>query len=149
ASPVVAGGLVWVGTNNRAPRDPKTKQDAAALMCFRESDGRFLWQYVSPRLDTEQEDFPGGGISCSPLVEDDRLYFTTNRGEVLCFDVAPLRSGKGEPRLLWKLDMRKELGVRLFAYSMLGKYTCSIGSSYKGRLYVSTGNGRGADLAAV
>src|SRR5947209_1364351 len=27
-SPVVAGGLVWVGTNNERPRDPKVKEDA-------------------------------------------------------------------------------------------------------------------------
>src|SRR4051794_23188419 len=36
--PVIADGLVWVGTNNQKPRDPKVKGDAAVLMCFRESD---------------------------------------------------------------------------------------------------------------
>ncbi|MFO0844371.1 MAG: PQQ-binding-like beta-propeller repeat protein [Gemmataceae bacterium] len=148
-SPVVAGGLVWVGTNNDSPRDPRHKQDASVLMCFRESDGQFLWQYVSPRLGADFEDFPRAPISCSPLVEGDRLYFTTNRGEVVCFDLAGLRAGKGEPVLLWKLDTRKELGVRLFGHSMIGKYTCSLSSTYKGRLYVSTGNGVGEDMKTV
>src|SRR4051812_23027511 len=47
--PVVSGGLVWVGTNNDYPRDPRDfrarrdgKQepiDKSVLMCFRESDG--------------------------------------------------------------------------------------------------------------
>src|SRR5437588_11516324 len=34
AAPVVSGGLVWVGTNNANPRDPRAKEDAAVLMCF-------------------------------------------------------------------------------------------------------------------
>jgi len=149
ASPVVAGGLVWVGTNNDVPRDPKKKEDAAVLMCFRETDGKFLWQYVSPRLDSEHEDFDRNSLNCSPLAEGDRLYFTTNRGDVVCLDIAALRAGKGEPRVVWKLDTRKELGVRLWAYSMLGKFTCSIGPSYKGRLYVTTGNGTGENSKTV
>src|SRR5262245_12300839 len=47
ADPVVAGGLVWVGTNNRSPRDPGDKAPAGVLMCFREADGRFLYQHVT------------------------------------------------------------------------------------------------------
>src|SRR5258708_6615570 len=50
-TPVVANGLVWVGTNNAVPRDPQQKEDASVLMCFRESDGKFLYQYLSPRLE--------------------------------------------------------------------------------------------------
>ena len=46
APPVIAEGLVWVGTNNYHPRDPRVKDDFAVLMCFRASEGRFLWQYV-------------------------------------------------------------------------------------------------------
>src|SRR4051812_35822093 len=53
--PVVAGGRVFMGTNNQAPRnlrdtrrrlkDGKTEPlDKSILMCFRESDGSLLWQ---------------------------------------------------------------------------------------------------------
>jgi hypothetical protein len=66
AAPVVAGGLVWVGTNNNRPRDPRVKGDAAVLMCFRESTGQFLWQYVSPRLDNHHQDWPSAGL-CNAL----------------------------------------------------------------------------------
>jgi len=38
-NPVVAGGMVLVGTNNDAPRDPAVKGDKGILMAFRESDG--------------------------------------------------------------------------------------------------------------
>jgi outer membrane protein assembly factor BamB len=145
APPVVAGGLVWVGTNNEQPRDHRFKRDAAVLMCFRESDGKFLWQYVSPRLDNWYQDYPRSSLNCCPLVEDDRLYFTTNRAEVVCLDIALLRKGKGEPRQLWKLDMRKGLGVSPCGPVMSLGLTCSISSSYRGRIYVTTGNGVGED----
>src|SRR5262249_12056312 len=141
ASPVVAGGLVWVGTNNHHPRDPKVKGDAAVLMCFRESDGKFLWQYVSLRLGARYQDWPYTDINCAPLVEGDRLWFTTNRCEVVCLDIGPLLQGKGEPRRLWKLDMRNELGVVPVGAPMGIGFTCSVGASYKGRIYVTTGNG--------
>jgi outer membrane protein assembly factor BamB len=141
AAPVVAGGLVWVGTNNDRPRDPKVPGDAAVLMCFREKDGAFLWQYVSPRLPDREQDWPGTGINCSPLAEGDFLYFTTNRGEVLCLDVAPLRRGTGEPRTVWRLDMPRALGVHLVAAMMTVGQTCSPAESWKGRLFVTTGHG--------
>src|SRR5262249_52241860 len=44
--PVIAGGKIFVGTNNAHPRDPNVKGDKGIVMCFRESDGRFLWQAV-------------------------------------------------------------------------------------------------------
>jgi outer membrane protein assembly factor BamB/precorrin-6B methylase 2 len=149
APPVIANGLVWIGTNNERPRDPRLKNDAAVLMCFRESDGKFLWQYVSPRLDDSYQDFPQASINCSPLVEGDRLWFTTNRGEVVCLDVGPLREGKGEPRPVWKLDMRKDLGVCPVGAGMNIGFTCSIGASYKGRICVTTGNGVAEDFQTV
>src|ERR1041384_3028112 len=43
-NPVVAGGQVYVGTNNELVRNPKEGGDRGVLMCFRESDGRFLSQ---------------------------------------------------------------------------------------------------------
>src|SRR5687768_9533666 len=41
-NPVVAGGTVFVGTNNEAAKDPAVKGDKGILMAFRESDGEFL-----------------------------------------------------------------------------------------------------------
>src|SRR3954447_1496137 len=34
SSPVVAGGKVYIGTNNGHPRDPKHQGDRGVLMCF-------------------------------------------------------------------------------------------------------------------
>ena len=39
-NPVVAGGVVLIGTNNEAMRDPKQPGDRGVLMAFREDDRR-------------------------------------------------------------------------------------------------------------
>src|SRR5438132_9090162 len=44
SSPVIAGGRVYIGTNNENPRDPKRLGDRGVLMCFEEKTGRFLWR---------------------------------------------------------------------------------------------------------
>ena len=49
-NPVVAGGMVFVGTNNEALRDPKQPGDRGVLMAFRESNGEFLWQQTHEKL---------------------------------------------------------------------------------------------------
>ncbi len=46
---VVAGGMVFVGTNNEGLRDPKITGDKGVLMAFREADGQFMWQMVRCR----------------------------------------------------------------------------------------------------
>src|SRR5712664_2399106 len=75
-NPVVAGGQVYVGTNNEGLRDPKVTGDKGILMAFRESDGEFLWQAVSDKLASGRvNDWPYQGVCSSPLVEGDRLYY--------------------------------------------------------------------------
>src|SRR5262249_17754422 len=46
----VAGGRVYIGTNNENPRDPRHQGDRSILMCFDEKTGDFLWQLVVPKL---------------------------------------------------------------------------------------------------
>src|SRR5207253_11322211 len=55
--PIIAGGKVFVGTNNKKPHNPrdvdkgsKEPLDKGIIMCFRESDGKFLWQAVHDKL---------------------------------------------------------------------------------------------------
>src|SRR5437868_1832080 len=43
-NPAVAGGRVYVGTNNAVPRLEKYKGDYSTLYCLDEKDGHFLWQ---------------------------------------------------------------------------------------------------------
>ena len=50
-NPVVAGGMVFVGTNNELLRDPQQGGDRGVLMAFRESKGEFLWQQTHVKLE--------------------------------------------------------------------------------------------------
>jgi outer membrane protein assembly factor BamB len=143
-TPVISGGLVWVGTNNDQPRDADQSGDAGVLMCFDERDGRFLYQYVSPRLPGGRRvDWPGSSLASSPLVEGERLWFCTNRCEVVCLDISRLLLRTGAPEVIWKLDMRSELGVVPRAV-MIGSHAdhCSI-AAYRDLIYVNTTNAAG------
>src|SRR5438093_10622250 len=64
STPVVAGGRVYIGTNNDEPRDPKHQGDRGVLMCFDEHDGKLLWQLVVPKREEDPYfDWPKCGIS--------------------------------------------------------------------------------------
>lgn len=141
--PVIANGLVWVGTSNSHPRDPKISRDAAVLMCFREEDGEFLYQYVSPRLPGGPRfDFFHAGLASSPLVEGDRLWFCNNRCEIICLNVGPLRIGNEERQLIWKIDMREDLGVLPTGVMVGSNALHSSVAAYQDLIYVNTTNAK-------
>jgi outer membrane protein assembly factor BamB len=122
-NPVVADGKIFLGTNNADPKNPEIEGDKGVLMCFRESDGKFLWQAVTDKLEFGN-DFPDEGVCSSPAVEEKRLYYVSNRGELVCLDTEGFMDGKNDgpfqdearkgptdADIIWKLDMMKELGV--------------------------------------
>ncbi|MBE0534135.1 MAG: PQQ-binding-like beta-propeller repeat protein, partial [Phycisphaerae bacterium] len=134
ATPIVAGGRVFIGTNNGRPRDPKHRGDRGVLFCLDEKDGSLLWQWVVPKLTGDPYlDWPRGGI-CSPVtVDGDRVYAMSNRGEVVCLDVhgmgngndgpfkdegrhmspagdPPLEVGPLDADILWVFDVHAEVG---------------------------------------
>jgi outer membrane protein assembly factor BamB len=122
-NPVVADGKIFLGTNNDNPKNAGIEGDKGVLMCFRESDGKFLWQAVSDKLE-QALDWPEQGVCSSPAVEGKRLYYVNNRGELVCLDTEGFMDGKNDgpfqdevlkgstdADVIWKLDMRKELGV--------------------------------------
>ncbi|MEM9586538.1 MAG: PQQ-binding-like beta-propeller repeat protein [Planctomycetota bacterium] len=98
-NPVVAGGKVFVGTNNGAghlKRYP-AKVDLGCLLAFDELTGDFLWQHSSEKLITGRvHDWPLQGICCAPLVEGDRMWFVTSRGEVRCLDTEGFYDGEDD-----------------------------------------------------
>jgi outer membrane protein assembly factor BamB len=127
--PTVADGKVFIGTNNHAPRDPKIKGDKGVVMCFRESDGQFLWQIVHDKLPSGQvHDWPNEGICATPCVEGDRLYYTSNRCEAVCANTA-------DGKIVWRLDMMKDLNV--FPHNMTAASPLIAGDT----LFVVTANG--------
>lgn len=132
--PVIAGGKILVGTNNMKPRDktlvgPDGQPiDMGVIMAFNEADGKFLWQNTFPKLAAGRvQDWPKEGICSTPLLDKDKVYYVSNRCEVVCADTA----GKQ----LWKRDMIKELGV--FPHNLA---VCSP-LMVDDHLYVVTSNG--------
>ncbi len=101
-NPVVADGLVFVGTNNGHPRDSRYPGDRGVLMCLRASDGTMPWELVVPKIsrtDLFNGDRAQIGICSSPVVEGNRLYVVSNRGEVLCLDTHGMYNGNNGPFL--------------------------------------------------
>ncbi|MBI1902194.1 MAG: PQQ-like beta-propeller repeat protein, partial [Planctomycetia bacterium] len=148
---VIANGQIYVGTNNGAgwlKRYPPDV-DLGCLLCFRESDGQFLWQHSSEKLATGRvHDWPYQGICAASLVEGERLWFVTSRGEVRCLDTkgfhddendGPYKDeaveAKDEADVVWVLDMMSELGI-----SQHNMCSCSV-TCWGDVLFVITGNG--------
>jgi outer membrane protein assembly factor BamB len=133
--PMVAGGRVFVGTNNQSPHDFDEIGDRGVLMCFRESDGAFLWQAVHRKLESGiVNDWPQEGICSTPTADHDRLYYVSNRGELVCADILG-SPGTARAKTLWKLDMPRELGV--FPHNMSNGSPLVVGNM----VYASTSNG--------
>ena len=71
--------------------------DLGCLICFNEADGKFLWQHSSEKLPTGRvHDWPLQGIISVPCVQEDRMWFVTNRGEVVCLDTEGFRDGEND-----------------------------------------------------
>ncbi len=124
---VISDGKIYVGTNNSGgwlKRYP-SKVDLGCLLCFELETGKFLWQHSSEKLPSGRvHDWPLQGICCAPLVEGDRLWFVTSRGEVRCLDTEGFYDGENdgphsdepfavneEADVVWSFDMMKELGI--------------------------------------
>ncbi len=149
-NPVVAGGQVYVGTNNEGLRDPKQTGDKGILMCFKEADGEFLWQHVNDKLAAGRvNDWPFQGVCSSPLVEGEKLYYVTNRCEVVCLDAKGFRddendgpvkdeklTGKFDADVIWKYDMIEEVGA--FPHNMSNASPVAHGDL----LFICTSNGQ-------
>lgn len=145
--PIVAGGRIYIGTNNENPRNKAITGDKGVLMCFNEADGKFLWQAVHDKLPAGRvNDWPEEGICSSPIVEGDRLYYVNNRAEVVCADVNGMANGnqgvqdetyKGpdDVDVIWRLDMIGQLGV--FPHNLAVCSPLIVGDT----LFVVTANG--------
>lgn len=98
-NPVVANGRIFVGANNGAgylPRFP-SRIDLGVLLCFEEETGNFLWQHSNLKLPTGRvHDWPQQGVCSTPVIDGDRLWYVTNRGEVVCLDSEGFYDGEDD-----------------------------------------------------
>jgi outer membrane protein assembly factor BamB len=131
--PAIADGKVFIATNNTEPSDPKIKGDKAVLKCFRESDGKFLWQIAHdmPPADVQQGQADKDGLLSTPFVEGNRLYYVTPAAVVVCADT--------DGKVLWQYDLMKEQKVFPCFAAMCSPIVAG------DLAFVVTGNGTDAD----
>ncbi|HKV08996.1 MAG TPA: PQQ-binding-like beta-propeller repeat protein [Thermoanaerobaculia bacterium] len=147
--PLVAGGKVYIGTNNEGKRNPKLTGDRGVLMAFDAATGKFLWQAAHAKLPAGRvNDWPLQGVCSTPAVEGDRLYYVSNRAEVICADtegfldkendgpvVDEAEKSDIDEDVVWKLDMISELDV--FPHNLAVGNPLLVGDV----IYTVTGNG--------
>ncbi len=148
-TPVVADGKVYVATNNEGEYRPHSKGDKGVLLCLDEQTGRLLWQATHDKLPSGAvNDWPEQGVASNPYVDGDRVYYVSNRCELVCADANGFHDGENDGPLtnekhsekqdadfVWILDMMGELGVfprNLAACSPVGAGDL---------VFVCTGNG--------
>jgi len=148
AGPVIHDGVVYVGTNNEGERNPEIQGDKGVVMAFDAEDGTFLWQIVHDKLpESKLHDWPLQGVCSTPFVEGDRLWYVSNRAEVVAADVDGLKDGndgmiknekiQGEKAgdVLWAYDMMAEVDV--FPHNLAAGSPIVV----DGIVYTTTGNG--------
>lgn len=145
--PTFAQGQLYVGTNNAKPRDAKIAGDRGVLMAFRARDGAFLWQATHAKLAGGPiNDWPEQGVCSTPVVAGDRVYYLSNRAELMALDtqgfaddeddgVADPARGPALADVVWKLDLSAAAGV--FPHHMAASSPVVAGDV----VFVNTGNG--------
>lgn len=155
-SPVVAGDVVYVGTNNAKPMNPAFQDECGVLMALRATDGSFLWQDLAPRVDRGLREFLLPSTTSTPYVEGNRLYYVTAECQLRCLDTQGFRDSenngpfrqetfreKTSADIVWELDMAGRLGV--FPHEATNSEVLPLGDL----LLVSTSNGQNEGHSGV
>jgi outer membrane protein assembly factor BamB len=159
------GGPIALGTGKAiaaastkwsAPSSGLPATNSGAVVCL-DAEGKLLWRATHPRLGARIHDM-GQPIRSTPCIDGDRVYYVSNRGELVCADVEGFHdgandgpfdseetSGPTDADFLWKLDMISELGVYRHEAGDVGNPSSSpvvIGNL----VYCVTGHGRTGTL---
>ena len=147
--PVLFGGRLFVGTNNQGERHPDVKGDRGVIMAFDAADGHFLWQIAHAKLPAGRvNDWPQQGVCSAPYIEGERLYYVSNRCEVVALDTEGFIDGENDgpvtdegrtdvtdADVIWSYDMIEELDV--FPHNLATSSPLAVGDL----LYAVTSNG--------
>jgi outer membrane protein assembly factor BamB len=130
---VIANGYILVGTNNERPRNTRDQIrnqdgeiesiDKGILICFEAETGKFAWQAVHDKLPGGiGNDWPRQGIVSTPCIDGNRVYYMSNRCELVCADLKGFADGNQgiqkeqyddptDADFLWRNDIIKDYGV--------------------------------------
>lgn len=120
------------------------------MACVRCRDGKLLWHVTHDRLPFRFNDISTQAIKSKLLVDGERGYYVSNRGELVCVDLQapnakgehlyPKSAGDDDGRKMWTLDMVKQLGVFKRDAGDVGNPICSP-LVLDGLVYCLTGHG--------
>jgi outer membrane protein assembly factor BamB len=113
STPSIAGGKIFVGA---------MEQKNGLLVCLDAATGKLLWKWMAPpkKFPNDIDGFHLGiheipaqmGVCSSPTVNDGRVYFVSQRFEVVCLDVnGSAGTEPGEARVNWVFDMQEKVGA--------------------------------------
>jgi outer membrane protein assembly factor BamB len=133
ASPVVAGGKAFL-FDNQGGKETLRAADATS--------GKELW---STPIDDVFKDSQGpSGPRCTPVVDDDRVYVQSCRGELQCLNVA-------DGKKIWSVNFTRDFGA-----TFIGEKGAAQGAARHGnngspaidgeRLYAQVGSTNGAGV---
>lgn len=148
-NPVVVNGKIFVGTNNGGHLRKGIEGDKGVIVCINAKDGKMLWQMTHDKLPTGRvNDWPEQGICSTVHVVGDRLFYVSNRAELICADVEGFLDDendgpftdeqykeKEDGDIVWKYDMIEELGV--FPHNL----ATSSPVVHEGLVFLNTSNG--------
>lgn len=147
--PVVAGGVVYVGTDNGQRLNPAYLRPSGVLLAFGAADGQFLWQDVAPRGRQGLREFLLPTTTGTPYVDGNRLYYVTAECQLRSLDTQGFRDGQNNgpyldemfqdetaADIVWELDICGRLGV--FPHEATNSNVLPVGDL----LIVSTSNGQ-------
>ena len=149
AGPLIHGDKVYVGTNNEGGLRPGIEGDKGVVMAFDLETGEFLWQATHDKLPAGRvNDWPLQGVCSTPAAEGDRLYYVSNRAEVVAVDTEGFLDGendgpfdseqykdKQDADIIWSFDLIGELDA--FPHNLAASSPLLVGDL----LFVTTGNG--------
>jgi outer membrane protein assembly factor BamB len=146
---VVAGDVVYVGTDNARHMNPDYQEPAGVLAAFQATDGKFLWQDVAPRVERGLREFLLPSTTGTPYVEGNRLYYVTAECQLRSLDTQGFRDGENNgpyqdeafqndsaADIVWELDICGRLGV--FPHEATNSDVLPVGDL----VMVSTSNGQ-------
>jgi outer membrane protein assembly factor BamB len=141
-SPVVANGKIFIGTS-------KARSTDGRLLCIEEETGKVLWQHSTEALAfVRKHDCIFPGVCSTPCVEGNRVWYVTNRYEIVCLDAEGFRDGENDGPATDEPNQNHDEADVIWRYDMIGKLgavprhaSCCSVTVFGETLFVGTWNG--------
>lgn len=153
SQPTIYRGRVFAGTNLDPLYRGGSPDDVGCMVCVDLKSGTLQWRYSHPKLRNRNNDLPGLGIQSRPVCFENRVYYLSNNGELVCLDVDGFHdsendgdfksesfTGELDGDVVWKISLIEELGIHKRDMGDIGNPVSSP-VIVNGFVFVMTGHG--------